>query len=395
MAHDYNRVKKGMVFWASLSGYGANKKFNVNDKEYESCLFFGTAPWVVLSVGNGIRAPSCEKVVTIAPIIPNRPKDDNPAHVSYIFSGIPQTILLERMETVDVMLLREYVCILEDDIIRQIDAGITAHFNIRPSVRYMDITMDNIVYHLEEVVKRIIAEQMKNATVVHTKQEETPNISKDAIENAALSLASNLEMLLKKPSDDGVNETDVQCFNEPCQGEDSEEDEIKVEEASYTELSIPVMKADEPNRNNTIYPSDVIDNAVDEYTSSQAYTSTHKYDGLSPSERFKAKFAERKLTMASNVPVEQVKPDIQTPQTPVEKAVKTRGAKGLTDEEINKRLEFISDCETLTPDEVKAKYNIPKSKIASTKYAYRSYLKKQGYEISDLRKVRKSDHDGN
>ena len=66
MAHDYNRVKKGMVFWASLSGYGANKKFNVNDKEYESCLFFGTAPWVVLSVGNGIRAPSCEKVVTIA-----------------------------------------------------------------------------------------------------------------------------------------------------------------------------------------------------------------------------------------------------------------------------------------------------------------------------------------
>lgn len=76
--------------------------------------------------------------------------------------------------------------------------------------------------------------------------------------------------------------------------------------------------------------------------------------------------------------------DITADGNPV-KTISTKPAKGgrrVSDEEIQRRIQYVKDCNTLSLEDVAHKYNIPQvDKILTYKYKYTQFLKNKGYSI--------------
>ena len=275
MAKDYSKVQRGQVFWFDPSVYSEEETFKLKGSEFETHCQREMRPWVVVSNNqNNDNAHTCN----IVPIT-TEVKTPLPCHVYYTYGGKRQTILVEQMRTVDIISLQGYICTLSDSIMQKIEAAMIIQFAIRPSVSYLDITLNNVTTHLQEVIKKILEEQ---GAIMVDREEASKGIPISAIEDSALYLADTIENLVKKPTQPLIAQ-----------------DEIVVPESSKKPL--------EP----------------------------HKHTG----------------------------------------------GRSVSQEELQRRVQYIKDCNTMPAKEVSKKYNIPLDKILMYKHNWLRVLKRNGISI--------------
>lgn len=58
-----------------------------------------------------------------------------------------------------------------------------------------------------------------------------------------------------------------------------------------------------------------------------------------------------------------------------------KGGRKVGDDEIQRRIQYVKDCNTMPLEDVSKKYNIPLDKILMRKYSYTQFLKNKGYSI--------------
>lgn len=279
MAKDYSKVQRGQVFWFNPRVYSEAEKLNIKGNEYDSHIQMKPRPVLVLSNNqNNDNAYTCNVVP-----ITSEDKPPLPCHVTYTYAGRPQTILVEQIRTVDIIALNDYICTLSDSVMQKVEHAMMFQFAIRPSVSYLDISLSNVTSHLQELVKKILAEQ---GAIITDKQQVKEGIPVSAIEDSALYLADAIESLVKKPTQ----------------------------------------------------PAPIVEVAA-------------------PSE------------------------DVSKPKRVHNKPRSARGGRQVGDDEIQRRIQYVKDCNSLSLEDVSQKYNIPLDKVLMSKYQYAQFLKRKGISI--------------
>ena len=158
MSKNYSRVQRGMVFWFSPDKvYKEQMEFEgFKGKRYKTSIQHGNRPWLVVSNNEGNNSA---RTCNVVPITTEQGKTEIPVHVRFEFEGIPQLILVEQPRTVDIAALGEYMCTVSDDIMEQVEKAQAIQFAIRPSVTYLDITLDKVTEHLKNLVAYILQEK--------------------------------------------------------------------------------------------------------------------------------------------------------------------------------------------------------------------------------------------
>lgn len=318
MGRNYSRVKRGMVFWLNMT-----KTYNLgltfispnNGKEYKTSIQRFNRPYLVVSNDQGNEsAPTCNVVP-----ITTEDKTDLPVHVKFTYQGVQQTILVEQPTTVDIMALGEYMCTLSDDIMREVERAQIIQNNIRPTVTYMDLKLENLLKHLEETVSNLIKEKLK---AIQVEKEEVKTF---AIEDTALQLGQMLEDLCKPASNSAETTTPLQKSKQS------------------TPQSTPSM-SQQPKHN--------------------PQSSQKKYAGMSAVEKFNARYNQapsqtQPTQKAGNAGEPTKKPSKRNSWT------------------LEKRREYLEDCEKLSPQEVMKKWNLSTvQSVFQTKYHHKNVLAK-------------------
>lgn len=285
MARDYSRVKRGMVFW-----YDSTKSYNLgstyqtfNGKGYTTSVQRGYRPYLVVSnnLGNN-SSPTCNVVP-----ITTEEKTNLPVHVKFFYAGRTQTIMVEQITTVDILALEDYSYTVSDDVMRKVERALMTQFDLRPTVTYTDLKLDNILKHLEGVVSNTISERLK---VIHEQQE---GINEKAIEDTALKLGQMIEDLCK-PSEH------------------------------------PVTPKQETPKQETKQQQDII-------IHNQGVTNKNfKYSGMTAVEKFNAKY-----NRSDNTPVEKKTENIKEIKEPVKSSQRSKRNTWT----IETRQQYLDDCE--------------------------------------------------
>lgn len=85
--------------------------------------------------------------------------------------------------------LRNYMYIVSDEVLRNVEKAIAVQYAIRPSISAVDFTLDKTLEKLEKIVEGIIQEKMKTT--------KDTTLSASQIEATALQLGQLLEDLCK------------------------------------------------------------------------------------------------------------------------------------------------------------------------------------------------------
>lgn len=196
MLRNYSRVQRGMVFWFNPDKvYKEQMEFEgFKGKRYKTSIQHGNRPWLVVSNNEGNNSA---RTCNVVPITTEQGKTEIPVHVRFEFEGIPQLILVEQPRTVDIAALGEYMCTVSDEVLEQVEKAQAIQFAIRPSVTYLDITLDKVTTHLKNLVAYILQEKQ----VLIERQEELITNGEGAvpmsnIEDAALQLGEMIEDLV-------------------------------------------------------------------------------------------------------------------------------------------------------------------------------------------------------
>lgn len=321
MAKQYSRVRRGMVFWFDpVKSY--NQPSNIVShqmKQLPSHLQLENRPWMVVSNDDGnLNGPTCN----IVPItLEDKPK--LPCHVKFMYEGRMQTAMCEQVRTVDSVVLKDFMYIVSDEVLRNVERALAVQFSIRPSITTSDFALDTTLKNLEKIVAQIIQEKV-NAYKAEISSKVLP-VSQ--IEDTALRLGQMLEDLCVTPSQTVPQSAPAQ---EPSQV-----------------VSKPVTS---PNPVETAKPK-------------------QPEKPLSQIEKFNRKL-QRTRELNGTVPT---KPHTSEVPTQVKEDVKKSRNSWTTE----KRKEYLKDCDTLSPSEVMKKWNLGSiSSVFSTKYACKNALSK-------------------
>lgn len=158
MSKNYSRVQRGMVFWFNPDKvYKEQMEFeSPKGKRYKTSIQHGNRPWLVVSNNEGNNSA---RTCNVIPITPEQNKTEIPVHVRFEFEGIPQLILVEQPRTVDIAALGEYMCTVSDEVLEQVEKAQAIQFAIRPSITYLDITLDKVTDYLRNLVSYILQEK--------------------------------------------------------------------------------------------------------------------------------------------------------------------------------------------------------------------------------------------
>lgn len=185
---DYQKVKRGQVFWFDPALYHMPEEVRLeNGKTFHTNVQLFRRPYLVVSSD---WSSSDDNLCNVAPITSSIAYYiDNPACVLCTLPTNPKNqnmILLNKIMTIDIAALGDYICNLSDNIMEMVDVAIARQFALPYNQQVMDI--NEVVEHLEKVVDDIIKSKIEQVTAPATKQQ---------IEDAALNLAANIEMLTK------------------------------------------------------------------------------------------------------------------------------------------------------------------------------------------------------
>ena len=196
MLRNYSRVQRGMVFWFNPDKvYKEQMEFEgFKGKRYKTSIQHGNRPWLVVSNNEGNNSA---RTCNVVPITTEQGKTEIPVHVRFEFEGIPQLILVEQPRTVDIAALGEYMCTVSDEVLEQVEKAQAIQFAIRPSVTYLDITLDKVTTHLKNLVAYILQEKQ---VLIERQEELITNgggaVPMSNIEDAALQLGEMIEDLV-------------------------------------------------------------------------------------------------------------------------------------------------------------------------------------------------------
>ena len=196
MLRNYSRVQRGMVFWFNPDKvYKGQMEFEgFKGKRYKTSIQHGNRPWLVVSNNEGNNSA---RTCNVVPITTEQGKTEIPVHVRFEFEGIPQLILVEQPRTVDIAALGEYMCTVSDEVLEQVEKAQAIQFAIRPSVTYLDITLDKVTTHLKNLVAYILQEKQ---VLIERQEELITNgggaVPMSNIEDAALQLGEMIEDLV-------------------------------------------------------------------------------------------------------------------------------------------------------------------------------------------------------
>ena len=196
MSKNYSRVQRGMVFWFNPDKvYKEQMEFEgFKGKRYKTSIQHGNRPWLVVSNNEGNNSA---RTCNVVPITTEQGKTEIPVHVRFEFEGIPQLILVEQPRTVDIAALGEYMCTVSDEVLEQVEKAQAIQFAIRPSVTYLDITLDKVTTHLKNLVAYILQEKQ---VLIERQEQAIVNrggaVPMSNIEDAALQLGEMIEDLV-------------------------------------------------------------------------------------------------------------------------------------------------------------------------------------------------------
>ena len=196
MLRNYSRVQRGMVFWFNPDKvYKEQMEFEgFKGKRYKTSIQHGNRPWLVVSNNEGNNSA---RTCNVVPITTEQGKTEIPVHVRFEFEGIPQLILVEQPRTVDIAALGAYMCTVSDEVLEQVEKAQAIQFAIRPSVTYLDITLDKVTTHLKNLVAYILQEKQ---VLIERQEELITNgggaVPMSNIEDAALQLGEMIEDLV-------------------------------------------------------------------------------------------------------------------------------------------------------------------------------------------------------
>lgn len=331
MSNQYFKVSRGMVFWFDPSkAYGEPTEYTMpSGKKCATHLNWKERPWIVVSNNRG---NSTSSICTIAPITSEN-KGHRPHHVEYMHKGRHQTILLEQLRTVDSDALGEYFYTVSDSILRSIERAIAYQFDIRPSISTTDFALDTTLKNLEQIISSIIQEKVKEYT--STVQVKPAVIPDSQIEDTALRLGHMVEKACDKSLKPNIT-VEVNQENKPVE---------VIEPEFESKQEVQEIKSHKSERLSQ----------VDKFN--QRLQKTHQITG--------------KPVHNHSVPepVNQVEPKENKPVQIIKKKRNT-----WTPE---KRLQYLDDCEKLTPKEVMDKWNLGSiPSVFQTKYACKNALNK-------------------
>lgn len=196
MSKNYSRVQRGMVFWFNPDKvYKEQMEFeSPKGKRYKTSIQHGNRPWLVVSNNEGNNSA---RTCNVIPITTEQNKTEIPVHVRFEFEGIPQLILVEQPRTVDIAALGEYMCTVSDEVMEQVEKAQAIQFAIRPSITYLDITLDKVTDYLRNLVSYILQEKQ---VLIERQESLTINgggaVPMSNIEDAALQLGEMIEDLV-------------------------------------------------------------------------------------------------------------------------------------------------------------------------------------------------------
>lgn len=330
------RVDRGMVFWLNpAKAYGAKGYYcDRNGKSVPSHIQNGHRPHLVVSSKvNNWHSDVCN----VIPLTTQSRSELGNVHVCFEMDGRSQTALVEQIKTVDIDALEGYIGTVSEEIMLKIESAIAIQLDIRPVIQFKDVKLDNVVQNLEKVVESIIKEKAELLKI----NEEA--VSAAQIEEAALHLGMTLETLFASPNATGsVAQNDKKA-------------NLTVSPANLEEKQDMFSKEHEEHENQLMGTNDQKESTCN------AMDNTHKYDSMTPIEKFNAKYGG-----ANSITEETaLKPESTAP-------VRKRGS-AWTDEA---RREFLQDCKQLSVEQIMQRWQLgSKHSVSQTRYACEKYFK--------------------
>lgn len=179
---DYMKVARGQVFWFDPAIYHIPEEIVLNGNRIHTNLQLYNRPYLV--VGSTIHD---QRLASIAPITSSISRYmGNPCCVECKLPGSEHSmILLNRIITIDSILLTDYICTLTPETLAQVDVAMAVQFGLPINQQSLDI--DSVISKLQGIIGEIVNSKLQRAKAA----------SKTEIENAALNLAANFESLIK------------------------------------------------------------------------------------------------------------------------------------------------------------------------------------------------------
>ena len=209
---DYNRIRRGMIFWKE------GEIIDTQDGRFSGDKY----PYVVVSSNER----NARNHISIVPIFRmGKPPKATVNYVEITFHNNPAYIMCDTVQTVKGSSLEssQYDGWIVDDIMDKVSDGIRKSLSLEYSAR--DLMSTSVADHIENIINQIIDKKLEEARAT---------LPRGEIDDVALKISENLESLFDvdtskkdtKPAEESENKSDVK-----------EEQEYKSE--SFTEKEIP------------------------------------------------------------------------------------------------------------------------------------------------------------
>ena len=335
MGKNYQRVKRGMVFWFDIDE-SVNKhsqpKVTVDGKQYSDNRQYGYRDWLVVSNDtNNSESPTCN----IVPLTSSDSKSNIPTHVKFNCKGNVLTILCEQMMTINSIQLQKYDFTVDDEIMEKVEDALRVQYSIRDKKRYTSGAEESLS-KIEEIIENIIRSKVEQ---LKPKQADTVEI-----EDAVLRIGESLEALFGKEETSSTPVSDV--GKEEMAASEIKDEPRKVEkEERAAESEGTALNKDTCTPKKPVTTVKRNQSQVDKFYS--------KYPNLNPNKDKK----------------EAVTPDVK--KTPGDSSSKKK-RKVWTEESMR---EFLKDVDVMPPTEVAAKWEMDSvQKMYQMKYYVKNKL---------------------
>lgn len=287
-------------------------------------------------------------------------------------------IFPERVITCSLQNNVTYVSTVSDDILMRVELSMVKLLNIRPSVRYLDMSLENALLHLDKVTRMIIEEQR---IIWEKGSEDSRHLSKNDIETTAKELA---ESLLNIYSSSKENDDCKEIA--PCDSKGSMKPIVPPTDiANNYRVRGFADSLDELNKKTSMVDGDVYIVREIKETEERTTVTDIFYIYVNGVGWHELKRNEGDMSVPKS---EAIETDLPKENKEVD-ASEEKPALSL--KTIAGKLEFVTDCETLSLEDVATKYGMEMADVIPKKYQLRAALKKSGVDIPDLRKIKKGD----
>lgn len=366
---DFHRVERGMVFWYNpQTAYHTDMLIKDGKTTSRSHLQQNNRPWLVVSNKlNNVTAPTCQ----IVPIT-SEVKSKLPVNITFDLNGSTQTILCNHIQTVDTCVLKDYMYTVSDAVMARVEKALAIEFEIRPAAVLGEITSNNIAQQLSKTIDSLIQYKVQEYKEAIQNNAKVSKVNQKQIDDIALNLGQTLENLVLPAVTEELSQPEPKVENNvvSVQG---------LEQPKKSGAWVPVPdKVDMPEPVPLNNPTSA---ELPKTTSLESSQGEPKPVHIEPNNQHRSqldKFNSRlqKTHQTQKTKVEFPKLEAAEPEnTPVPEHPADTEKRKYTRWTPEKCREYLSDFETMTPDQIQEKWNIKsKSTVFTVKYRCKNLL---------------------